>query len=333
MKKKVALITGGLSHEAQISYKSAKNVALQIDDKKFETFLIDIRKDGWFYKDNNGQEQLVDKNDFSINKNGEKILFDVALMCIHGTPGEDGKLLAYFDLINLPYTTCSASVSAITMNKRMTVALAALNDIKVANSVLQIKGSSIAIESIKKLKFPIFIKPNSGGSSIETKKIVSFDRQRIQQAIEDIFLVANDDVLIEEFISGREFTVGVYKEKDKIVVLPMSEVILNRQNNEDFFDFEAKYNGKTIEITPAKVEETISSQIKSISEKVYNIFNCEGVVRIDFIYNEEEKLAYMLEINTVPGQTDTSFIPQQLRAAGKDIMAFYTLLIEQALNK
>lgn len=332
MKKKVALVTGGFSGEAEVSYKSAKNIERQIDKEKFDVFVIDICKDGWIYRATDDTPQNVDKNDFSIIVNSQKIHFDVALMCIHGTPGEDGKLPGYFDLVGLPYTSCDAATAAITFNKRFTVALAAINDVHVADSVLVFKDSGYKLEEIKNLHFPVFVKPNNGGSSVNTFKIVSYDEKVLKESI-DKALEADGQVLIEEFIKGRELTVGVYKLNNEIFVLPMSEVLMPSTNaDHEFFDFEAKYSGKTQEITPANVDEEIKTKINKAAENLYNALNCKGIVRIDFIYDTEQKIPYMLEINTVPGQTDASFVPQQVRAAGKDLGKLYTGFLEEAMN-
>ena len=329
MKKKVALVTGGFSDEALVSYKSAKNIEGIIDKEKFDIYVIDICEEGWMYTEGQKRKQ-VDKNDFSIELNGEKINFDVALMCIHGTPGEDGKLPGYFDLIGLPYTSCDAAVSAITFNKRFTIALASINGINVANSVLVIKGADYHFDTIKNFKFPVFVKPNNGGSSVATSKVVEYDEALLKEAIDKAFEV-DKQVLVEEFIKGRELTVGVYKLNAETVVLPISEVIMNTTANHEFFNFEAKYSGRTTEITPADVDDEIKSKINSAAEILYDSLNCKGIVRIDFIYHTDKKILYMLEINTIPGQTDTSFIPQQMRAAGKDLGAVYTDFLNEAI--
>ncbi len=329
MKKKVALVTGGFSGEAVVSYKSAKNIESLIDKEKFDVHVIDICDEGWMYTEGEERKQ-VDKNDFSIQLNGEKINFDAALMCIHGAPGEDGKLPGYFDLIGLPYTSCDAAIGAITFNKRFTVALASINGITVANSVLVIKGTDYHFDKIKNLNFPVFVKPNNGGSSVATSKVVKYDEALLKEAIDKAF-EADKQVLVEEFIKGRELTVGVYKLHGETVVLPMSEVVMNTNADHEFFDFEAKYSGKTTEITPADVDDEIKSKINSAAEILYDSLNCKGIVRIDFIYDTDKKIPYMLEINTIPGQTDASFIPQQMRAAGKDLGAVYTEFLNEAI--
>ena len=246
-------------------------------------------------------------------------------MCIHGTPGEDGILQGYFDLLNLPYTTCSAASSALTFNKRYSVAVAAFSGIHVAKSVHLFKQDEIHIKQIlSEISLPVFVKPNNGGSSIGMSKVN--EEKDLKAAIEKAFKEDNQ-ILIEEFIEGREFTIGVYKSKGEIIALPITEII----SKKDFFDYEAKYLGFSEEITPAEINESICHEINNTAIKIYQIFNCNGVVRIDFIYNEKISKPFMLEINTVPGQSAASLIPQQVKSAGMDLKDFYTLLIEECL--
>jgi len=325
MKPKIAFVTGGYSGEAEISYQSAKTIEKNIDPEKFDSYKIDITPQGWFYQ-HEDEKIEIDKNDFSILINEEKIHFDAVLIGIHGTPGEDGKLQGYFDILSLPYTSCDCATSALTFNKRYTVAVASFAGIKVAKSILLFKSSfKSEDEIVKNLKFPVFVKPNNGGSSIGMSKVNS-PSEELGAAIEKAFK-EDEQVLVEEFIKGREFTIGVFQSKGKIIPLPITEVI----SKKDFFDYEAKYQGASEEITPAKVNESITEQIKSEAVKIYQIFNCCGIVRIDFIYNEEAGEPYMLEINTVPGQTAASLVPQQVTAMGWSLMDFYTALIQECL--
>lgn len=327
MKKNIALVTGGLSAEAIISYKSVITVEQNIDSSKFNIYKIDICKDGWFYEESNSAKRsIVNKSDFTININGSTIFFDAVLMCIHGTPGEDGILQGYFDLLKIPYTTCNAASSSLTFNKRYTVAVAAFSGISVAKSFHLFKQDTINISQIlTEISLPVFVKPNNGGSSIGMSKVMKEDD--LEDAIQKAF---NEDkqVLIEEFIEGREFTIGVYKSKGKIIALPITEVI----SKKDFFDYEAKYLGFSEEVTPAQISNSITEQIQSTAIKIYQIFNCNGVVRIDFIYNEKLMKPFMLEINTVPGQSAASIIPQQVKASGMNLKEFYTLLIEECFS-
>ncbi|HEX8277043.1 MAG TPA: ATP-grasp domain-containing protein, partial [Segetibacter sp.] len=275
-----------------------------------------------------GEEVAVDRNDFSLRVNGRKITFDAVLIGIHGTPGEDGKLQGYLDMLQIPYTSCNAATSAITFNKRYTVAVAAFGGIKVARSVLLIKNDFISPDKIaSQLKFPVFIKPNNGGSSIGMSK-VNEPSEELGIAIEKAFK-EDDQVLIEEFIKGREFTIGVFKSGGNIITLPITEVI----SKKDFFDYEAKYvAGMSDEITPAVADEVITEKIRSNAKLVYELFNCHGVVRIDFIYNESDQQPYMLEVNTVPGQSEASIVPQQVLAMGLTLKEFYSALIEECFK-
>lgn len=327
MKSAIAFVTGGFSGEAEISYKSAITIEKNIDNERWNLYKIDITADGWFYESSSGEKKEVDKNDFSIIIDQEKITFDAVLIGIHGTPGEDGKLQGYFDTLHIPYTSCDAATSALTFNKSFTVAVAAFNGINVARSVLLFKNSFTSPDEIVKgLCFPVFIKPNNGGSSIGMSKVNS-PSEELGKAIEKAFN-EDDQVLVEEFISGRELTIGVFKSKEEIIALPITEII----SKKDFFDYEAKYLGASEEITPAKVDESIAQKIRVAAVKIYSVFNCRGIVRIDFIYNVEQGKPYMLEINTVPGQSEASIVPQQVHAMGWSLKDFYTALIEECLH-
>lgn len=326
MKKKVALVTGGLSSEAQISYKSAKNVFAAVDKNKYDVFMIDIHPTGWWYENSAGEEVAVDKSDFSIIENGQKINFDVALMVIHGTPGEDGKMQGYFDLIGLPYTSCDTSTSALTFNKRFTVAVAGFGGVGVAKSLHLFAAAPMSSsEILQQLQLPVFVKPNNGGSSLGISKVNT--KEELAPALEKAFK-EDTQVLVEEFISGREFTIGVFKSKGTTTVLPITEIITENE----FFDFEAKYLGKSKEITPAIITEKMQNDLSAAAQKVYSILNCRGVVRIDFIYDEAQAKPFMLEVNTVPGQSDASVIPQQVRSLGWSLTDFYGQIIEDALT-
>ena len=327
MKKKIALVTGGFSGEAVISYRSANTIYNHLDKEKFEVYKIDVNTEGWFYETADGKKGEVDKNDFTICLNGEKIGFDAVFIGMHGTPGEDGKLQGYFDVMGLPYTSCNAATSALTFNKRYTTAVAAAAGIPVAKSVHLFKHTPHNINDILAiLKLPYFVKPNNGGSSIGMSKVN--EGGQLEEALQKAFK-EDDQVLIEEMIQGREFTVGVFKSKGEITVLPITEV----SSHKEFFDFEAKYGGKSTETTPADISEEWKAQLEASAKKIYAVFNCSGVVRIDFIYNAGENRPYMLEINTIPGQSDASVIPQQVRAKGWELRDFYTRLVEEALEK
>jgi D-alanine-D-alanine ligase len=229
-------------------------------------------------------------------------------------------------MLGLPYTSCDAATSALTFNKRYTVAVAAFGGISVANSMHLFKHTPVSPENIlAKLELPLFVKPNNGGSSIGMSKVTTADA--LAPALEKAFK-EDTQVLVEEFISGREFTIGVFKTKGSLQVLPITEI----ETSNEFFDFEAKYQGKSVETTPALIDETMQSQLEAAAKRVYEVLNCRGVVRVDFIYNEEKGLPYMLEVNTVPGQSAASVIPQQVKAMGMSLQEFYTSIVEESLN-
>jgi D-alanine-D-alanine ligase len=329
MKKNIALVTGGFSGEAVISYKSATTIDNHLDRDFFNVYKIDINTSGWWYVLADGRKVEVDKNDFSLQLDNQKINFDAVFIGMHGTPGEDGKLQGYFDTLKIPYTSCDAATSAITFNKRYAVAVAGMAGIGVAKSVLLIKGGAgSAEEIITNLTFPVFVKPNNGGSSIGMSK-VNAPTEEVGMAIEKAFK-EDDQVLVEEMIQGREFTVGVFKSAGEIIVLPLTEV--KADADKSFFDFEAKYQGKSTETTPAIVDDAIADKIRTAARKVYSTFNCKGVVRIDFIYNQAEQKPYMLEVNTIPGQSDASIVPQQVKAMGWNLKDFYTKLIVECFQ-
>lgn len=327
MKPNIAFVTGGYSTEAVISYKSAETIEQHIDRDRYSVYKIDITPNGWFYEDGHGKKVAVQRDDFSISVDSKKILFDAVLIGIHGTPGEDGKLQGYFDMVGLPYTSCDAATSGLTFNKRYTVAVAAFGGVHVARSVHLFKDRPVSPEAIlQQVTLPVFVKPNNGGSSIGMSKVNH--AADLPAALEKAFK-EDTQVLVEEFISGREFTVGVFKTKEKIIVLPITEV----RSKKEFFDYEAKYEGMSEEITPAQIDEAMADRIRAEARKVYELFNCRGVVRIDFIYNEANQAPYMLEINTVPGQSEASIVPQQVKAMGWTLKEFYTALIEEALSR
>ena len=327
MKKKIALVTGGYSGEATISYKSAKTIYNHLNKEKYDVYKIDVNPQGWFYEDDRGVKTKVNKDDFTLPLNGELVKFDAVFIGMHGTPGEDGKLQGYFDMLGLPYTSCNAATSALTFNKRYTVAVAAMAGIPVARSIHLFKHTPYQTDEIlATLKLPVFVKPNNGGSSIGMSKVT--DAGKLKEALEKAFR-EDDQILVEQMIMGREFTVGVFKSKGDITVLPITEIIANK--DKDFFDFEAKYEGKSTEITPAQIPEDWKNKLEDTARKIYQVFNCRGVVRIDFIYNEEENRPYMLEINSIPGQSDASVIPQQVRARGDNLNDFYSKILEEAL--
>lgn len=329
MKKNIALVTGGFSGEAVISYKSAVTIDTNLDRNLFNVYKIDINPQGWFFELPDGRRIEIDKNDFSLQIDNQKIDFDAVFIGMHGTPGEDGKLQGYFDTLKIPYTGCDAASSAITFNKRYATAVAGMSGIAVAKSVVLIKNNFTSPDEVAAtLKFPVFVKPNNGGSSIGMSK-VNQSSDELGVAIEKAFK-EDDQVLVEEMIEGREITVGVFKSNRKIIVLPLTEV--KAHDDKSFFDFEAKYQGKSTETTPAELDDVVADKIRDAARRVYEIFNCRGVVRIDFIYNEKDARPYMLEVNTVPGQSEASIVPQQVKVMGWSLKEFYTKLVMECLS-
>jgi D-alanine-D-alanine ligase len=328
MKKTIALLTGGTTGEWVISVKSAATIAQNLDPDKFEVYKIMLTQQGWFHEPADSLKVEVDRNDFSIKMKGRKVTFDGVFIAIHGAPGEDGKLQGYFDMLGIPYTTCDALTSAITMNKGYTKAIVQdIPNLHVARSVQLFDSKHYDLDPIKKnLKLPYFIKPNNGGSSIGMSKVTNqFD---LKAAVEKAFK-EDKQVLIEEFIAGREFTVGVVKLDGKITVLPITEV----ETSKEFFDFEAKYTpGVAKETTPAALSSEVRNKVTEIATAVYQKMNCRGVVRIDFILSGDEAAFYFIEINTIPGQTATSFIPQQVAAMGMKLNDFYTKVIKETIG-
>jgi D-alanine-D-alanine ligase len=330
MKRNIALVTGGYSGESVISYKSAVTIQENLDPEKYTVYKIEITTEGWFFKPAGGEEGRVsvDKNNFSILVDGHPVTFDAVLIGMHGTPGEDGKLQGYFDMLGIPYTGCDAATSAITFNKSYAVAVAGKGGVAVAKSVLLFDHSPYSTDDIlAQLKLPLFVKPNNGGSSIGMSKVL--DAGELPRAIEKAFH-EDSQVIVEEMIEGREFTIGVFRTKGEIITLPLTEV--KAHDTKIFFDFEAKYEGHSSEVTPAIVAEEIADKVREAARKVYALFNCRGVIRIDFIYHEPSGQPYMLEVNTVPGQTAASIIPQQLRASGRNLRDFYSSLIEECFG-
>ena len=327
MKPVIAFVTGGYSSESVISYKSAVTIENNLDTEKYDVYRIDLTPNGWFHETKSGEKIHVDKSDFSLQVAGKKILFDAALIGIHGTPGEDGRLQGYLDLLNIPYNTCDTASSAITFNKRYSVAVAGFAGVNVARSVHIFKSHPLSAEEIlQQLSLPVFVKPNNGGSSIGMSKVNK--AEELAGALLKAF-AEDDQVLVEEFIQGRELTVGVIRTTKELLVLPITEV---RSKNE-FFDFEAKYQGLNEETTPAQISDAMAEKVRSTARKIYDALNCRGVVRMDFIYNEAKDAPFFLEVNTIPGQSEASIVPQQVRAMGWTLKGLYTEMIEDALSR
>ncbi len=327
MKKNIALLAGGYSGEFVISIKTAETIEKSLSNAPYNIYKIIITKDEW-YHDHNGAKQYVDKNDFSLTINSEKISFDCVFIAMHGSPGEDGRIQGYLDMLQIPYTTCNAIVSALTFNKSYcNKVVKDMNVVSIANSVHLIKGDPYSVGAIlDKLKLPVFVKPNESGSSLGVSKVKTV--VELMPAIQKAFSEDNQ-VLIEEFIEGRELTIGVYKQNGVIYALPCTEIV----SKNEFFDYEAKYTpGVTNEITPAKIDEKTKKRLEDKAIHIYRHLNCRGVVRMDFILQNGTDKLFFLEVNTMPGQSENSIVPQQVKVTGMTLETFYTNLLEEALK-
>ena len=325
--KKIALLLGGDSAEAIISVKSAGQVLQHLDTVLFEVYPITIKGTSWTYTHNNAVID-VDKNDFSLTVDGCRIRFDCAVPMIHGTPGENGLLQAYFELIKVPYTTCGVLASSLTFNKHACKTYLNSLGILFPKGKLIRKGEKVnAAELCAILGLPCFIKPNNGGSSFGVSKIKS--SSELLPALERAFAEDANEVLVEEFIEGTEITCGLVKTGDEIIVFPITEIV----SKNDFFDVEAKYTaGMSDEITPARISESLHADCEILSTAIYKYLNCSGIVRIDYLVRDGQ--LYFLELNTVPGMSAASIIPKQLEAMGKlSIKELYTILIEEAIGR
>jgi len=316
---------GGFTGESVVSEKSAAVVGQLLDRERYDVHYLHIYPGNWYLEEEDGNRYPVDLNRFSVMKNGEELKFDGIFNIIHGSPGEDGKLAGYFDMLGIPYTTCDALTSSITMNKAYTKKIVeGIEDLNVAKSIQLFANQDRSVEKIlKELRLPIFVKPNNGGSSIGMSKVKSVGE--LEEAI-NLAFKEDDQVMVEEFVIGREFSIGMYQSKGKITVLPSTEII----SSKEFFDFEAKYvPGVSEEITPGRMDEREAEKVKNIAQKVYQRLNCKGAVRMDYFLEMKTGNFYFIEINTVPGQTETSLISQQVKAMGMELKDFYTQLVEE----
>lgn len=326
MKRTVAIIAGGDSSEHEVSMNSAKGIYSFIDKEKYNLYIVELSKKAWEAVLPDGTRSKIDKNDFSFMDGENKVKPDFAYITIHGTPGENGILQGYFELLDIPYSTCDVLVSAMTFSKFTLNQYLKGFGIRVAESMLVNKRFGIDNKDVvEKIGLPCFIKPNASGSSFGVTKVKTEDQ--IQPALEAAF-AESDDVMIEAFMDGIELANGCYKTKNKSVVFPITEVV----SDNEFFDYNAKYKGEVTEITPARLSPELTERVKKLTSAIYDILGCKGIVRIDYIITEGEKIN-MLEINTTPGMTATSFIPQQVRAAGIDIKDVMTDIIEEGLEK
>jgi len=308
MKKNIAIVAGGNQSEVVVSLKSAAGIYSFINKEKYNLYIVTIIGKEWTVECDS-KKIAIDKNDFSFVFNNQKITFDFAYITIHGMPGEDGKLQGYFDMLEIPYSCCGVLAAALTFNKFFCNNYLKSFGINVAKSILLRKGESIsAKEVVEKLGLPCFIKPNAGGSSFGVTKVKN--AEQVLPAIELAF-TEGDEVIMESFLSGTEVTCGIYKAKGRKTVLPVTEVV----SENEFFDFDAKYNGQVKEITPARLSEELTKKIQQQTSSIYDIIEAKGIIRVDYIIAKDETI-YLLEVNTNPGMTATSFIPQQVSAAG-----------------
>jgi D-alanine-D-alanine ligase len=325
MKKNIAIVAGGDSSEVVVSLKSAAGLYSFMDKERYNVYIVTIVGKTWQVEWSDTEKIAIDKNDFSFVRDGQKISFDFAYITIHGTPGENGILQGYFELIGLPYSCCGVLAAAVTFNKFTCNQYLKGFGVKVSESMVLRVGQTASDEEVaKNIGLPCFVKPNVGGSSFGVTKVKTIDQ--LQPAIERAFAEGNE-VMIEAFMSGTEITCGIYKTKTKTQLLPITEVV----SENEFFDYDAKYNGQVKEITPARLSPTLTERVQKLTSAIYDILGCKGIVRIDYIISEGDVIN-LLEVNTTPGMTATSFIPQQVAAAGIDIKEVMNDIIENELN-
>ena len=321
MKRKIAIVAGGDSSEWQVSMRSAAGLDSFIPSEKYEKYIVVIIGQDWYVEHPSGEKLPIDKNDFSFTYQGEKTKFDFAYITIHGTPGENGILQGYFRLLNIPFSCCDVLQAALTFDKYACNNYLRSFGIRVANSIVLRAGESVTDEQVVQgIGLPCFIKPSVGGSSFGVTKVKTQDQ--IQEAIAKAFS-EGEEVMIEAYMQGTEVTSGMYKTKTTTRIFPITEVVTDNE----FFDYDAKYNGQVDEITPARVSDEITRQVQQTTEKIYRILNAKGIIRVDYIIDAQDRIN-LLEVNTTPGMTATSFIPQQVRAAGLDIADVMTEIIE-----
>ena len=327
MKKVVAIVAGGYSSESVVSLKSAQGLRSFIDPERYEVYIVLITKDHWLVQWDEKTEIPVDKNDFGFVQDGRKIHFDFAYITIHGTPGENGLLQGYFDIIGIPYSSCGVLSSALTFNKYYCNQFLKTFGVKTAESVYLRKDDLWNSATIlSELGLPVFVKPNDSGSSFGVTKVTS--AEQLQTAVETAF-EESAEALVERFLPGTEVTCGCYRIKDKTTVFPVTEVV----SKNEFFDFDAKYNPCSVEeITPARISSQLTEEIQALTSKIYHWIGAKGIIRVDYIISPKGEIN-MLEVNTVPGMTTTSFIPQQIAAAGLNIRDVFTEIIENEFNR
>lgn len=311
LKRTIAIVCGGDSSEHDVSLRSAQGIYSFFDKDRYQVYIVDIKGLDWHVELPDGTTTMIDRNDFSFQEDGKKKTFDYAYITIHGTPGENGLLQGYFDLIGMPYSTSSVLVEALTFDKFVLNQYLRGYGVSVAESLLIRKGYEELVsddEIEERIGMPCFVKPAADGSSFGVSKVKNKDQ--LAPAIRKA-MMESPEVMVESFLDGTEITQGIYKTSEKTVLFPITEVVTNNE----FFDYDAKYNGQVKEITPARLSEELAERVGKITSHIYDILHCNGIIRIDYIISKEGKIS-MLEVNTTPGMTATSFIPQQVRAAG-----------------
>ena len=326
LKRNIAIVCGGDSSEHDVSMRSAQGLYSFFDKERYNVYIVDVKGNDWHVEFEDGNVAPIDRNDFSfIGENGKAVVFDYAYITIHGTPGENGIMQGYFDLIHLPYSTSGVLVEAMTFNKYVLNNYLRSFGVRVADSILLRLGDSYDEAAIeKRLGMPVFVKPAADGSSFGVSKVKNADQ--LAPALRVAFMESNE-VMIESYMKGTELSIGCYKTREKSVVFPATEVVTKNE----FFDYDAKYNGQVQEITPARIAEATAKKVAEETSKIYDILHCNGIIRIDYIITKDAEgndVVNMLEINTTPGMTPTSFIPQQVRAAGLDIKDVLSDIVE-----
>ncbi|MCI6234969.1 MAG: D-alanine--D-alanine ligase [Prevotella sp.] len=326
-KRTIAIVCGGDSSEHDVSLRSAQGLYSFFDKDRYNVYVVDVKGTDWHVNLADGSIAVIDKNDFSFMENGKMRLFDYAYITIHGTPGENGIMQGYFDLINMPYSTSSVLVEAMTFNKYVLNNYLRGFGVNVAPSILLRRGEEETLDEqrvMDEIGMPCFVKPSADGSSFGVSKVKNIDQ--LAPALRLAFM-ESDEVMIESFMEGTEISIGVYKTREKSVVLPATEVVTSNE----FFDYDAKYNGQVQEITPARLSDDVARKVADETSRIYDLLHANGILRIDYIIGKDENggdKIMMLEVNTTPGMTATSFIPQQVRAAGLDIKDVLTDIVE-----
>jgi D-alanine-D-alanine ligase len=323
LKRTIAIVCGGDSSEHDVSLRSAQGLFTFFDKERYHVYIVDVKGQDWHVELPDGTTAKIDRNDFSFIENGKARLFDYAYITIHGTPGENGLLQGYFDLIGLPYSTSGVLVEAMTFDKFVLNNYLRAYGVSVADSMLIRKGYEELVsddEIEERIGMPCFVKPAADGSSFGVSKVKNKDQ--LAPAIRKA-MMESPEIMVEALLEGTEITQGIYKTQDKTVVFPITEVVTSNE----FFDYDAKYNGQVQEITPARLPQDVTDRVSRITSSIYDILHCNGIIRVDYIVSKEGKIS-MLEVNTTPGMTATSFIPQQVRAAGLSMADVLTDIVE-----